>query len=759
MGRKDTGQIKGDLVAGLPNEMIILAPHLAVDISFIENDQKRGEEMKTRNFLKTIILLSCIFSIVSWAGDSLAAYDSPFGVHTARISEEGYQGNGFSNALNLGVQWSRESIYAYWSQIQPDLSQSVYNFETLDSLVSSYPSGIQILMNLAPQAMEEDSRCIPGTWIPVDQQQYAAFVKALVERYDGDGVDDMPNLTSIVRYWQVGNEPNDLVRTDFAVLQQITYVAIKEADPASTVLMGGTTSSAYGWVHRFKKQHLPILKALAGQYVDVFDFHFRGNATGEYRLKDSLSNEDILDAFRTGLQESGFPADMSIWCTEMSSYSGQPVEPDYPLPLPYQSERQQATDYVKRFVYTLSRGVDRISLAFGIMEGLKHADAFIDHTGLIYDGKDSQDSGLGVKKLSYYSYKKMTELLSGVDWSSAQIVRENMNNDHIYLIVANKNGSPIVIGWWDYFDDPAYVPGATTLLELKAVHGTHVDVKSFVPFFETGADVTDYGTAFQTTTYPVTLGAVTIVLDENPVLIEGIEGFDTQDITVTPEYHDFGALLIGKTVPKTVIVSNAGTSDLLVTGIAIAGQNANEFGLLNDTCSGQTIPAAGECAFDILFSPLSVGSKTGTVTITSSDLDTPAKTIALDGSGENPYVAPHISANGNSGSVTVQAGTMLSITRSLDAGNLAGAEADWWVLIGRKPSGWASFKDSNNVWVKGITVSHQGQLLTLGNEEIFRDNRLPAGEYVFYFGIDLNKNGSVDLKQFYYESVTVKIVK
>lgn len=43
-------------------------------------------------------------------------------------------------------------------------------------------------------------------YLPDDLPAWAACVSALVERYDGDGVDDMPGLPAPVRYWEVDNE-------------------------------------------------------------------------------------------------------------------------------------------------------------------------------------------------------------------------------------------------------------------------------------------------------------------------------------------------------------------------------------------------------------------------------------------------------------------------------------------------------------------------------------------------------------------------
>jgi len=87
-------------------------------------------------------------------------------------------------------------------------------------------------------------RCNPNDW-----NSYLGWVRAVVERYDGDGTDDMPGLKIPVKYWEVMNEPDlDGLETldfymggpsDYAELLTRTYQAIKEADPAAHVLIAG----------------------------------------------------------------------------------------------------------------------------------------------------------------------------------------------------------------------------------------------------------------------------------------------------------------------------------------------------------------------------------------------------------------------------------------------------------------------------------------------------------------------------------------
>src|SRR5574340_667881 len=422
--------------------------------------------------------------------------ESPFGFHPAKVSKIGYADNGHSDARTIGTKWTREGVYAFWFLVQPDLNSSTYDFSTYDAQWADVPTDMRILANIAPQGNIDEGYCLPNSYLPKDEQKYIAFVKATVERYDGDGVDDMPGLANPIKYWQVGNEPHSS-RPGFADLQRITYTAIKEVCADCTVLIGGVPGMPPASVYSstFDTQYKPILDALGGKYVDVMDYHWYGAATGDYR-----GAKQVYDHIRTVLQADGFPADLPIWITEMGAYSDDPAATG-PLgggaDFPAQTERQQALDYFKRYVYPLSFGVKKIFPAFGLMEGFKHDDGYFDHTGLIYDGMDSGDAGLGVKKLGYYMHKKMTEVLEGADWNSIETLRES-GDVYIYKFV--KNGKAVYAAWWDYFNDSGYTPGKTMPVSLPGLQGASAVITEVVPKFSTGAEVTDYATAFNTQT-------------------------------------------------------------------------------------------------------------------------------------------------------------------------------------------------------------------------------------------------------------------
>lgn len=479
------------------------------------------------------LVLVALFLMVGLLGvgcdDDGAAEDSPFGFHPATAIKPGYPDNGFMDAENIGVRWHRSSVYVFWFTVQPDLGQQVYDFSSYDVRFGNVPQGVHILANIGPEAQTPLGYTISGTYLPVDETAYAAFVRAVVERYDGDGIGEenfdggvFPNP---IKYWQVGNEPRAEL-SGFSDLQRITYQAIKDACPDCQVLIGGATGFPDSFISEFDSRNTPILAQLAGQYVDVFDFHWYGTADGEYHFKDTSTGDDVLDYIRAALAANGFSSDMPIWITEMGSYSGDPFGAWFPL----QSESSQAGDYFKRFVYSLSRGVKKIFPAFGLMEGFKFEAGYFDSTGLIYDGEDfghgtdpdnGGDPGLGVKKLGYFTYKKMTEKLEGADWSTLTPLHDGTDTaDHLYLYAIEKDNRDIYIAWWDYFDEPSYSPGDAKDLILSGLNGLSVSVTDMVPNYVDGSQVTNYATAFAVTTCPIEAGEAVIPLTEDPVIIE-----------------------------------------------------------------------------------------------------------------------------------------------------------------------------------------------------------------------------------------------
>lgn len=144
---------------------------------------------------------------------------------------------------------------------------------------------------------------------PCDTDDYKNFVRTLVERYDGDGINDMPELELPIKHWEILNEPEmqseDLTffigtPKEYVEILRGGYEAVKEACPDCTVVQGGAAGSedtrAF-WSEVFDRG--------GGEYFDIANIHFIN-----YGDADTLNVAD----FKALMSEKSI--DKPIWVTE-----------------------------------------------------------------------------------------------------------------------------------------------------------------------------------------------------------------------------------------------------------------------------------------------------------------------------------------------------------------------------------------------------------------------------------------------------------
>lgn len=167
-----------------------------------------------------------------------------------------------------------------------------------------------------------DTGAHTDAYLPTDMKAYTAYVRAFVERYDGDGVDDMPGLARPVRYWEVDNEPDlknsrparsaerEYDPATFCTPEEYARVflasagAIKQAFPEAQVLNGGLykphTAEGAAYFRAFAS--VPgVVDA-----IDILSVHaYHDDADGS-RLVAAIRNERVM--------APGKP----VWVTETS---------------------------------------------------------------------------------------------------------------------------------------------------------------------------------------------------------------------------------------------------------------------------------------------------------------------------------------------------------------------------------------------------------------------------------------------------------
>lgn len=172
------------------------------------------------------------------------------------------------------------------------------------------------------------------SWFPADTTAWKNFLTAFVQRYNGDGIQDYPNLVHPFKVYQLEVEmtrvwctnDNDSFPDDYVRYINMSYRTIKEADPDALVKMAGWGSVDIHmfYLHFIDTDSLPINQSLyikrqhldtAQQYqenlnkwlyiynnadYDVFDIHcyglaehFPGRAAGLRALFDTAGTKPL----------------------------------------------------------------------------------------------------------------------------------------------------------------------------------------------------------------------------------------------------------------------------------------------------------------------------------------------------------------------------------------------------------------------------------------------------------------------------------
>lgn len=452
--------------------------------------------MKTKSIFTALLLILLSANARSQSSNP----NSPFGfiINPSPVANLDTSLNAMTT---LGAQWIRLSGIngIVWNQIEQ--TSGNYNWTSTDNNVSKCQAkGINILATVA--ATNTVHNAVLG-YLPSDTNAYNTFLKKAVERYDGDGINDAPG-SPIIDVWQIGNEIDvSVVWLDsyynYAELMKISYRAIKQASPNAKVAIAGMA-------HNFSKYSQVLGYLQDSIYFDVFDFHWHAIKGGNYRVHKTQDTNvnDYFDQYvnniRNLLDSIGYN-NAEIWITEMSISDINPAE---------QTENKQAIDLIKRYVYPVRKGVSVI--CWGTLyennnfAGNPGNTNYFNTQGII---NNPLNDGISSKKLAYYTYKKMVEKLDNVDWNNIQVIQEN-NNIYIYKFIIN--GNPIYVAWND-----SSISQTVTISDITLNQAIITDA---VPMYNSGAQVTNYTTAFSQDTISVIGNTLTLTLDSIPVFIE-----------------------------------------------------------------------------------------------------------------------------------------------------------------------------------------------------------------------------------------------
>jgi len=242
----------------------------------------------------------------------------------------------FPYLVDSGSTWLRVPVS--WSNIEPEKTEpATYYWASADQILSAarIDSGARSLIATISYNPEWAAVYRNGPINLDDLDSFAAFVQALVERYDGDGFQDAPG-SPVITYWEFYNEPDESFEPgwggegdQYAHMLSVIYAPVKYANPSAQVLMGGL---AYDWFDdqggHFDKDFLEdVLNAGGGDFFDIMNFHvypiFWYNWT-DHKSPGLLEKANVL---RDRLADYGY-FDKPFVVTEAGWHSNVPGEPD-----------------------------------------------------------------------------------------------------------------------------------------------------------------------------------------------------------------------------------------------------------------------------------------------------------------------------------------------------------------------------------------------------------------------------------------------
>ncbi|NQV12725.1 MAG: hypothetical protein HQ530_00280 [Parcubacteria group bacterium] len=232
-----------------------------------------------------------------------------------------------------GAYWAR-----YFDVVWNDVEEVKGEFDwsrTDEQMKHLQQQGIYPLANLKPFTNWDQDTCHPEAKYeaegakgrskvkvgkPCDMTAYTDFLAKVVERYDGDGQDDMPGLEIPLKYWEIMNEPTmqggslggageDLkffvgTSQEYLDILKASYQTIKEVDSEAKVLPAGMA----GVNQEFQDFWRPVLENGGGDYFDIANIHTIG--TNERR--DDL----YIIKYKKFLEQYDI-RDKPIWITEV----------------------------------------------------------------------------------------------------------------------------------------------------------------------------------------------------------------------------------------------------------------------------------------------------------------------------------------------------------------------------------------------------------------------------------------------------------
>jgi hypothetical protein len=368
----------------------------------------------------------------------------------------------------LGVSWLSLQPHVIWMDIEAE--PGVYDWSSLDREILRLQSlGLDITMVLSPiinafgeqrDELRELAMSFPSVMHFLREGNLAElqlyphgdtlplwidFVHAAVDRYDGDGLNDMPGLIFQVRNWHFVEEwpiPDVDDPVVYVELLRETYNVIKSEDPQARVILAGLAGNFaqyFAFMDGFiKDEDAGVIRGIKVPqdvfarlpYFDIVDLH-------AYITKESFLEGEI-EYLRHVMQSFGYTR--PIWIIEgggpFKNYPGKraentPADPYYGLG----SLKENAEFVIKMHALSAAMDVERQHWGLGLELG---PDSYWDGP---WCGMSLMDGEEQFKRPSYYTFAIMVDMLDGF----TQV--RDLSSGQTRIIVFTVAGQEVFVIW------------------------------------------------------------------------------------------------------------------------------------------------------------------------------------------------------------------------------------------------------------------------------------------------------------------------